>query len=247
MRRVSAWWFLLAGLVAAVPGRAAGQSGGLGVTPLLLAELPGVVTVHNGEAVPALLRVSLQDFEQEPDGANRFLPLGASASSCGARAHLGPVPSVLPAGGSITIKLDVDAGPVCWGAVMVEASMDARPGNRVAVKYFQVPAGATRAGEISGLAAITDGGGRGIRVSVRSRGTAPVRAFGRLEFRDERGQVLASAEITDFGLSPGADRHVVVPVPAGLAGGSYVVLAVLDVGAPDLVAAQAVVAVPERR
>jgi len=233
--------------LAEVPVRLVAQSGGLAVTPLLLDTLPGGVTVYNGESVPARLRVSLQDFEQAPDGSNRFLPLGTGHSTCGGRADLGVVPDVIAPGATVSIRVDVAAGPLCWGAVMVEASKDARPGNRVAVKYFYVPRGLTRAAEIVGLATGSIGVGRGLRIAVHSRGTAPVRAFGRVEFRDDTGSVVATSDVPEFGLLPGGERQVSVAVPSQLPGGRYVVLVILDVGAEDFVAAQAVLAIPQAR
>lgn len=226
----------------AVPAHASAQGGtsrGLAVTPLLLDELPGVVTIENGEGVPARLRAWLADFEQEASGSNRFLPFGSAASTCAGRARLDTVPAVIPAGGSVRVRVDVTAGPLCWGVVMVEASKDARPGNRVAVKFYHVPAGLTRDAAIAGLS-VDRTRGRAVRMVVRSRGTAPVRPFGRVEFRNESGAIVASADVPDFGLHPGAERHVFVAVPANLPPGRYVVLAVLDAGAPDFVAAQAV-------
>jgi hypothetical protein len=234
---------LLALLLAlASPGATAAQTGvprGLAVTPLLLDQLPGVMTIENGETVPARLRAWLADFEQDADGSNRFLPLGSTGSTCGGRARLDTVPAVVAPGGSVRVRVDVTPGPLCWGVVMVEASKDARPGNRVAVKFYHVPAGLTRDAAIVALTG-DESRGRAVRMVVRSRGSAPVRPFGRMEFRDEAGRIVATSEVPDFGLHPGAERHVRVPVPDSLPAGRYVVLAVLDAGAADFFAAQAV-------
>jgi hypothetical protein len=239
----------LTGAGAAIAGALAvssSLSAQFAVAPLLLAESSGVVTIHNGEAVPARLRLSLQDFEQNPDGSNAFFPLGSRPLSCAGRARFADAPAVLAPGTVAKVRVEVEPGALCWGVLMVEASRDERPGNKVAVKFYNVPEGATRAAEIERLDVVRAGNRLAVRLEVRGLGTAPVRPFGRVEFRDESGAVVASVEVPDFGLHPGAQRYVAVPTPESLPFGRYVVLAVLDAGGPDLVAAQAVLHFPPR-
>jgi hypothetical protein len=215
---------------------------GLAVSPLVLEETPGLVTIRNGAGTPARLTVVLEDFDQAVDGSNHFFPLGTRPSSCAPRARFEGAPALLAPGATAQVRVTVDPGPLCWGVLMIEGSRDERRGNRVAVKFYHVPAGGTHAAEITGLQLSERG--RGIRVSVRSLGSAPARPSGRVEFRDASGGVVGSAEVSDFGLHPGADRFVVVPIPEEVQAGRYVVLAVLDLGTGDLVAAQAVVDLP---
>jgi hypothetical protein len=63
-------------------------------------------------------------------------------------------------------------------------------------------------------------------------------AKGRLEFRRLDNTLAMQVPIAEFPTLPGAARKVMVDVPAGLAAGDYVVLALIDFGGPELVAGQ---------
>ena len=63
-------------------------------------------------------------------------------------------------------------------------------------------------------------------------------AKGRLEFRRLDNSVAMQVPIAEFPTLPAATRKLFVDVPAGLAPGDYVVLALIDFGGPELVAGQ---------
>jgi P pilus assembly chaperone PapD len=79
---------------------------------------------------------------------------------------------------------------------------------------------------------------RQISVRFHNTGAMHLLAKGRLEFRRLDNTVAVQVPIAEFPTLPGATRKVMVDVPAGLAAGDYVVLALLDFGGPELVAGQ---------
>jgi P pilus assembly chaperone PapD len=78
------------------------------------------------------------------------------------------------------------------------------------------------------------------QISIRFHNTGGVHlvAKGRLEFRRLDNSLAMEVPIAEFPTLPGATRKVMVDVPAGLAAGDYVVLALIDFGGAELVAGQ---------
>ncbi len=79
---------------------------------------------------------------------------------------------------------------------------------------------------------------RQISVRFHNTGAMHLTARGRLEFRRLDNTLAMQVPIADFPTLPGATRKVSVDVPAGLAPGDYVVLALIDFGGAELVAGQ---------
>ena len=78
------------------------------------------------------------------------------------------------------------------------------------------------------------------QISIRFHNTGGMHllAKGRLEFRRLDNSLAMQVPIAEFPTLPGATRKVMVDVPAGLAPGDYVVLALIDFGGAELVAGQ---------
>ena len=79
---------------------------------------------------------------------------------------------------------------------------------------------------------------RQISVLFHNTGGMHLLAKGRLEFRRIDNSLATQVPIPEFPTLPGATRKVLVDVPAGLAPGDYVVLALIDFGGAELVAGQ---------
>ena len=79
---------------------------------------------------------------------------------------------------------------------------------------------------------------RQISIRFHNTGGMHLLAKGRLEFRRLDNTLAMQVPIPEFPTLPGATRKVMVDVPAGLATGDYVVLALIDFGGPELVAGQ---------
>jgi P pilus assembly chaperone PapD len=79
---------------------------------------------------------------------------------------------------------------------------------------------------------------RQISIRFHNTGGMNLLAKGRLEFRRLDNTLAMQVPISEFPTLPGATRKVMVDMPAGLAAGDYVVLALIDFGGAELVAGQ---------
>lgn len=153
----------------------------------------------------------------------------------------------------------------CWDIFFVEEvpRRASAKGNslqyifRTGVKVYVAPPGLTRDGAVENMAvedvavlktasstpvttvsttaAVTK---RQIWVLFHNTGGMHLLSKGRLEFRRIDNSVAAQVAIPEFPTLPGATRKVQIDVPAGLAPGDYVILALIDFGGAELVAGQ---------
>jgi P pilus assembly chaperone PapD len=79
---------------------------------------------------------------------------------------------------------------------------------------------------------------RQVSIRFRNTGGAHLLAKGMLEYRRLDNSLAAKVAIPEFPTLPGAVRKVMVDVPADLATGDYVVLALIDFGGAEIVAGQ---------
>ncbi|MEX2110878.1 MAG: fimbria/pilus periplasmic chaperone [Gemmatimonadaceae bacterium] len=79
---------------------------------------------------------------------------------------------------------------------------------------------------------------RQISIRFHNTGEAHLVAKGRLEFRRLDNSLATQVPIPEFPTLPGSVRKVLIDVPAGMAAGDYVVLALIDFGGAELVAGQ---------
>lgn len=154
----------------------------------------------------------------------------------------------------------------CWDIFFVEEvpRRAASKGNslqyifRTGVKVYVAPSGLTRDGAIEGMAVedvpvapatasstpakvvsnVPPATKRQISVRFHNTGGMNLVGKGRLEFRRLDNSLAAQAPIAEFPTLPGATRKVMIDLPAGLAPGDYVVLALIDFGGAELVAGQ---------
>jgi P pilus assembly chaperone PapD len=154
----------------------------------------------------------------------------------------------------------------CWDIFFVEEvpARSAVRGNslnyifRTGVKVYVVPPGLKRDGAvedmtvetvpvqptsastapISAVSAPSNATKRQISIQFRNTGEHHLLAKGRLEFRRLDNSIATNVSIPEFPTLPGALRKILIDVPAGLAAGDYVVLALIDFGGAELVAGQ---------
>jgi P pilus assembly chaperone PapD len=154
----------------------------------------------------------------------------------------------------------------CWDIFFVEEipRRASAKGNslqyifRTGVKVYVAPAGLSRDGAVENMAIedvpvprttasttpattvanVPAATKRQISVIFHNTGGTHLLAKGRLEFRRIDNSLAAQVTIPEFPTLPGATRKVMLDVPAGLAPGDYVVLALIDFGGAELVAGQ---------
>jgi len=162
----------------------------------------------------------------------------------------------------------------CWDIFFVEEvpQRASSKGNslqyifRTGVKVYVAPPGLSRNGEVMDMAvedvrvgpatasttpASTSSSApvamkRQISVRFHNSGDMNLVSKGRLEFRRLDNSLAAEAAVAEFPTLPGATRKVMIDVPATLAAGDYVVLALIDFGGSELVAGQIDLHVNER-
>jgi P pilus assembly chaperone PapD len=166
----------------------------------------------------------------------------------------------------LAAQTDVAVTKECWDIFFVEEvpRRASAKGNslqyifRTGVKVYVAPPGLSRDGAVENMAvedvpvlpatssttpvkSVTNAPlatKRQISVRFHNTGTMHLTARGRLEFRRLDNTLAMQVPIAEFPTLPGATRKVMVDVPAGLAPGDYVVLALIDFGGAELVAGQ---------
>jgi P pilus assembly chaperone PapD len=153
----------------------------------------------------------------------------------------------------------------CWDIVFVEEvpQRASTKGNslqyifRTGVKVYVAPPGLSRDGAVEDVAVVDAPAPKAastvknasieatpavakkqIAIRFHNTGGMHLLAKGRLEFRRLDNTVALQVPIAEFPTLPGATRKVLVDVPAALAAGDYVVLALIDFGGAELVAGQ---------
>lgn len=124
--------------------------------------------------------------------------------------------------------------------MLLHLSTGLAPGARIGVKVYSIPGGAPRSADVAGISIRGDT----FRVDVANTGPTPLRPRGRVELRTPGGATVWSGPVPEFGLHPGVRRSLEVRVGTLPPAGPYVVLAVFDIGLPDLIAGEARIDVP---
>jgi P pilus assembly chaperone PapD len=224
-------------------------------------------SLTNTSDAPVQATVSRSDWDRVENGDNRFLPAGSTGKSCGQMLSVSPLSLRIEPHTSRVIRLGVQTSAAlsreCWDIVFVEEVPQRAPtkGNslqyifRTGVKVYVAPPGLPRDGAIEDMA-IVDAVAKATGNSARPASTAPVPAKkqvairfhntggmhlvakGHLEFRRLDNSLAREVPIDEFPTLPGATRRVLVDIPADLATGDYVVLALVDFGGAELVAGQ---------
>lgn len=226
----------------------------------------GSFLATNTSDIPVQATITRQDWDRVENGDNRFLPAGSTGLSCGPMLAVSPLSIRVEPHTSRVIRLALDnvanLKKECWDIVFVEEipARTAIKGNaihylfRTGVKVYVAPAGLTRDAAVEDMAvetvpvtatasstpALATAAPTKNQISVRFHNTGGMHllAKGRLEFRRLDNTVAIQVPIEEFPTLPGAIRRVTIDVPAGLAAGDYVVLALIDFGGTELVAGQ---------
>ena len=228
----------------------------------------GSFSLANTSDVAVQATITRQDWDRAENGDNRFLPAGSTGASCGEMLTATPVSVRIEPRSSRIIRLSVQGAEAlrkeCWDIFFVE-ELPQRVGVRgnslqyifrTGVKVYVSPPGLKRDGAVEDMAvenvAITPattasstpvlqrpaGTKRQVALRFRNTGETHLVAKGHLEFRRLDNSVAAKTAIPEFPTLPGATRKVMTDIPADLAAGDYVVLALLDFGGAELVAGQ---------
>jgi P pilus assembly chaperone PapD len=241
-------------LLAAIPVRAQLSLDKLSITlPLTGGGQPlGIVVVRNTSADPVQALVSVQDWDRDEMGANRFHPLGAVPGSCGRKLRVFPPTLSLDPGAEAAIRISLDSAAQvtreCWSLVVVEkADAPATRGTgvsyhlRTATKVYVEPPGLPLLAEVQSMRVgpmpIERDTVRGIEVKVHNAGGRHLEGTATVQVRRPNNTIVYTVSMPRAYVLPGAIMRLRASFPP-LPPGRYLLLALFDYGGEDLAAAQ---------
>lgn len=226
----------------------------------------GSFSLTNTSDAPVQATISRSDWDRVENGDNRFLAAGSTGNSCGKILSVSPLSVRIEPHTSRVVRLGVQTDSTlpreCWDIVFIEEVPQRAPtkGNslqyifRTGVKVYVAPPGLARDGAIENMEVVDapakPAGGtrnaaagsaparRQVAIRFHNTGGMHVVAKGHLEFRRLDNSLAREVPIDEFPTLPGSTRRVLVDIPADLAAGDYVVLALVDFGGAELVAGQ---------
>lgn len=195
------------------------------------------------------VRIYASDFDVDSLGNHRFYPSGTLAShSCASRLSTIPQALRIPAGETQSGEVQLERGDrFCWSVVFVETMSNqgmVRVGNRVGVKVYGIPAAIQKNADIVGTSVQISGKESAVRLKVRNTGDAYFRASGKVEVRSAAGDLIDSLAVDPFGVLPGADRILTIPMQKTLKAGEYLAIPILDFGGDHFAGARTTFTVP---
>ncbi len=207
--------------------------------------------IRNHGSEPLDVRLYVNDFEQDELGAHSFLPAGEGVRSCDSILRVTPDAIVVPPGESRYVNITLepwDGQDTCWSMVFAETLARVSNGlnvrQRIGVKVYGLAVEGEPTGEIAIAEIMAGEDGPQLVFEFDNPGAWPVRPVGTVEIRDYEGRMVRSIEVKPFSVLPGRRRKVTVLVGAGLVGGEYLAVPVLDFGADYLAGAQVTFSVP---
>jgi P pilus assembly chaperone PapD len=217
--------------------------------------------VANVGTAPAQATITIADWDRSVSGENRYFQRGTLAASCGARLSAFPMVVQVAPKSSQDIRVTLDSADAraasCHSILFVEQTPTPTLGKGVALQYtvrfgvkvYVEPENTPAAGEIEDFQisrAATDGDTKPpLSASIRYRNTAgrQTATHGTIEIRRTDNSLVTTVPIDEFPVLPGAVRQLAVNVPP-LAAGHYVLLALLDNGGTEIIAAQSELTIP---
>jgi P pilus assembly chaperone PapD len=226
----------------------------LQLRPTIARPITTTILVRNRDASATTAQIHIEDWDRLANGTNRFLPAGTVAGSCGPRLQAFPTTLSLAPGDSQAVRLtwtpDSSGVPAaeCWAIVFIEQPPPPprRGGSalavqvRTGVKVYVTPPNLARSASIEQLAlapGADSGGRRKVSLRVRNEGAVHFEAKASLEIRRPDDTMVDSLGLPDLYALPGAAAEQEDRLPA-LPPGRYVLLLLVDYGAPDLLAGQ---------
>jgi P pilus assembly chaperone PapD len=205
------------------------------------------VRVRNDAAERVQAVVSIEDWDRDDTGANRFVAAGSNAHSCATGLEVFPASLALEPGESANLRVSLAgsaiATPNCWSVVFLENRATQTAGNRqlsynvrTGIKVYGEAAGAVRDGVIEEMALDSTVSGQ-LAVAFRNAGDVQLVVKGAIEVRRADNSLVHRADVDPFPVLPTQRRRLTSVVP-DLPVGRYVVLALLDFGGSELVAGQ---------
>lgn len=205
--------------------------------------ITGFITLRNDSNTDIPLRAYFGDFVYIPpfDGSKKFLPLGATESSCGEWVSFSPQEFTLPALTkrqiNYVIKVPQDASGGYYGVLFFETA----PGKpeegkglqiitRIGSLFFLETEDRIKRASLNDLSIEEDS----IQAHFVNSGNVILISNAVFYIMDEEGMVVDRREIKKFYLPPGEKFPFTIPILAGLSSGSYTVVLTFDLEEGDI-------------
>ena len=213
-----------------------------------------MVNVRNDAAKRVQAVLTIEDWERDERGVNRFMSGGSHPSSCAGALEVFPKSIVLEPGESANVRLSLTQGAGaspgaaantanCWSVVFIENRATQESGGRqlsynvrTGIKVFGESATARRDGFIEAME-IAESSTDSLDVMFRNAGDVQLLVKASVEVRRVDNSVVHRAELESFPVLPSQRRMLRSAVPV-LPKGRYVLLALLDYGGSEIVAGQ---------
>ncbi len=225
-----------------------------------------MVAVRNETAKTVQAVVTIEDWDRDEAGTNRFFPAHTTKNSCAAGLEVFPKSMVLGPGQSANVRVSLAAGEKvpanCWSIVFlenrasaVEAGRQLSYNVRTGIKVYGESTSALRDGLIDAMT-LSDAPASPppessapsatksrhvapptLLVGFRNVGDVQLLVKGSIEVRRADNSIAHRADVATFPVLPGSRRMLQQVLPE-LPAGRYVMLALLDFGGSELVAGQ---------
>ena len=226
--------------------------------------------VRNAGKLPAQATITREDWDRAENGENRFAPSGSKGTSCGALVNVFPMSLRIEPGATEPVRVAVESAQSlskeCWDIIFIEeqqqksalAQSSLQYILRTGVKVYVAPPGLGRNASITGMTVEKADRRRVTETSRRTASAATHRidvmfsnvgqlhltAKGRVEIRRLDNSLATTIPVAEFPTLPGAVRRLELDVPASMASGNYVALALIDFGGAEIAAGQLELTIP---
>ena len=241
---------------------------GVGVSPPRAAykahagqTIEGSVAVdHPGRSRPMRVEATLHDVLVRPDGEPVYLEPGSHPRSAAGWITYAPLEFVLEPKQARTVhySIQVPEGTpdgTYWAVLFFDSGPLEEPqaqgvGVRVRVRVGHViyvhVGEITQGGRIEGMRYLPPEGKNPARIAIRFRNTGNglMRLSGRVELRDEEGQVVAVGKVNNAASLPGYAYEIAATLDRTPPPGRYVALVRLEYGTPEVIVGEGEVEVP---
>jgi len=222
-----------------------------------------VIRIVNEGKEPVMVRLYTRDFRQDAHGGETESEAGAVERGCSSWLTIAPTDLTIAPGARaearLTIAVPEPSTGTYWAFVFIEQTSKPQPKRatnkegysmEVLVKprwcirvHETVPGTEKRSGQVTDMAmsrSATDGKTR-FDVEFANEGNTLLKCKGKVEIRDAKGQVVQTLPLKENGLFyvyPGGKRRVPAVCAEVLPAGTYVALAMVDIGNVDLMAGE---------
>lgn len=212
-----------------------------------------MISITNGESAPTRLKVSVEDWTLTKEGSAKFEKPGGSPLSCASWIRVNPVDFRISPGQTREVRytITIPEGTPEGGyhaAIVFETVPEIVPGKkmgrvfirgRIATILYTVVGKPVPQGHANSLKVEFKKDGVDSTLTLQNTGKVHYRTKGTITASDSNGQKVFEVEIPDVPILPQSEREINIRYDKPIPKGKYTALAVVDIGVPELIGAEA--------